>query len=342
MTENDASDLHLTSGSPPFFRIKGEVVKSNHKALIHDEVKHLVFQILNEKQKKEFVSHWELDCSHQVEGLGRFRCNVFMQRQGLSAVFRHIPHQLKTLTQLNMPTNLYDLVNVHRGLVLVTGPTGSGKSTTMAALIDYINVHHKKHILTIEDPIEFVHANKNSLVSQREIATHTKSFSNALTSALREDPDVILVGELRDLESIQLALTAAETGHLVISTLHTSGAHKTVDRIIDVFPADRQKQIQSMLAESLSAVISQVLLQKSDGSGRVAALEVLVSNSAIKNLIREGKTYQIPSVMQTHIKDGMMPIQFHMRELVKRGLITQEDANKHLMNLGEKPQMKAA
>ncbi len=324
MVAQEASDLHLTSGSPPFLRIYGEMVKLDHADLSNKEVQTLVFEVLTDKQKKDFVENWELDCSYAVEGLGRFRCNVFMQRKGLAAVFRVIPTEIKTVEELGLPPHIIDLVDVPRGLVLVTGPTGSGKSTTLAAILHTINMTRKEHIITIEDPIEFVHENRKSLVNQREVNSHTKSFANALKAALREDPDIILVGELRDLETISLAMTAAETGHLVFGTLHTNSAAKTIDRIIDVFPESQQSQIRVMLAESLRGVVAQTLFPRCDKVGQVAAIEVLKSTNAVANLIREGKTYQIPSVMQTSKQSGMQTFDSHIGELVRKGIIAKE------------------
>ncbi len=337
MMDEGASDLHLSAGSPPYFRIHGDMIRSNSAPLTHDDLKNLIFEIITEKQRKEFIENWELDCAYEIKGLGRFRCNIFMQKNGLAAVFRQIPTKILPLEKLNLPPSLYDLAAVDKGLILVTGPTGSGKSTTLAALINYINQKEQKHILTVEDPIEFVHANQKSLVNQREVSSHTQSFANALKAALREDPDVILVGEMRDLETIQLAITAAETGHVVFGTLHTNSAAKTLDRIVDVFPAGQQKQIQSMLSESLRGVISQTLLKKADGNGRVGAVEVLINNSAVANLIREGKNYQIPSVMQTNLKLGMLPLEQHLLQLVRAGMITKDQATETLVGMGRKP-----
>jgi twitching motility protein PilT len=325
-----ASDLHLSAGSAPWFRLNGEMVKLDFKALTNEECQALVFEILTEKQKRTFAETWELDCSYTLEGAGRFRCNIFMQRKGLGAVFRSVPEQVKSAEDLGLPPEVIDLINAPKGLICVTGPTGSGKSTTLAALVHRINAEKSAHIITIEDPIEFVHQNIKSLVNQREISSHTKSFANALRSSLREDPDIILVGEMRDLETIQLALTAAETGHLVFGTLHTSTAHKTVDRIVDVFPEGKQSQIRYMLSESLRGVIAQNLLPRADGQGRVAALEVLVNNRAVANLIREGKTFQLPSIMQTGRKAGMMTYEMSVNELMNKGLITQQTGNEFL------------
>lgn len=326
MKKERASDLHLTSGAPPYLRIHGEMVKLNHRDLTAEETQALIFEILSEKQKRNFVENWELDCSYHIDGVGRFRCNVFMQRRGIAAVFRIIPENIKTIEELGMPTSLLDLIAVHKGMVLVTGPTGSGKSTTLAALIHHINMTERAHIVTVEDPIEFVHNNQKSLVNQREVSSHTKSFANALKAALREDPDIILVGEMRDLETISLAMTAAETGHLVFGTLHTNSAPKTVDRIIDVFPEAQQSQIRVMLSESLRGVVAQSLLPKADQQGRVAVLEVLLNTPAIANLIREGKTFQIPSSMQTGRSQGMVTFETSVMELLKAGTINRNDA----------------
>lgn len=321
MIQQNASDMHLSAGTQPFFRIHGEMVGLNHPPLENDAIQALIFEILNEKQKRNFMENWELDTSYHVKGLGRFRVNVFMQRRGMGGVFRVIPEIIKSAKELKLPQAILDLVDVPRGLVLVTGPTGSGKSTTLAALIHEINTTRKEHIITIEDPIEFVHENKMSLINQREVSSHTKSFANALKASLREDPDIILVGELRDLETIQLAMTAAETGHLVFGTLHTNNAPKTVDRIIDVFPDTQQAQVRTMLSESLRGVIAQTLFPRADQPGRVAAYEILTNTHAVANLIREGKTHQIPSIMQTQMDVGMMTFEYHLGKLVNEGKI---------------------
>lgn len=324
MKNEKASDLHVTSGSPPCLRLHGEIHKLNFRALTADECQALIFEILSEKQKKLFLENWELDCSYPLPGVGRFRCNIFMQRHGIGAVFRIIPEKILSAQELNLPPVLLEMAAAHKGLVLVTGPTGSGKSTTLAAMIDYINQTENAHILTIEDPIEFTHENKSSLVNQREVSSHTKAFSAALRAALREDPDIILVGEMRDLETISLAITAAETGHLVFGTLHTNSAPKTVDRIIDAFPADQQAQIRVMLSESLRGVVAQSLLPKAGGKGRIAVLEVLQNNQAIQNLIREGKTFQIQSIMQTAKSQGMQTFEAATIDLIRKGQITRE------------------
>lgn len=342
MIQQHASDLHITAGAQPFLRVHGNMVPLNHyKTLSNQDTQGLIFEILSEKQKRKFVDNWELDFAYSIEGIARFRGNIFMQRKGLGAVFRQIPDKIKTVEELGLPKSMLDLINCDRGLVLVTGPTGSGKSTTLASLIHHLNTNHDYHIVTIEDPIEFVHKNARSLINQREIGTHTKSFSNALESALREDPDVILVGELRDLETISLALTAAETGHLVFATLHTNSAAKTVDRIIDVFPSGQQQQIRIMLAESLRGVIAQNLFRKVDGAGRVAAYEILRNTKAIANLIREGKTHQVPSSIQTGARNGMILFEKSIDELLKKGLISKADAMAFLGKTDDDPLQKA-
>ncbi len=325
MRQQGASDLHLTSGSAPYMRIDGEMVKQNYKSVSGETCQSLIFEVLNEDQKEKFDEKMDLDFSYPLHGVGRFRVNVFMQRHGIAACFRLIPEQIKTLADLHLPQQLSDLINVSEGLILVTGPTGSGKSTTLSSLIREINVAQQAHIITIEDPIEFVHENQLCLISQREVASHTKSFATALRAALREDPDIILVGELRDLETISLAITAAETGHLVFATLHTNSAVKTIDRIIDVFPENQQTQIRVMLAESLRGVVAQALLPRPDHEGRVPVVEIMVNVPAIANLIREGKTHQIHTVMQTGRQQGMMTFEAATHELINNGLISKED-----------------
>jgi twitching motility protein PilT len=330
MVDQKASDLHLASGAPPFLRLHGNMIPLNYRELSNQDVQGLVFEILSEKQKKAFVEKWELDCAYAVAGLGRFRVNVFMQRKGLGAVFRVIPEKILTPQELNLPNSIMDLIECDRGLILVTGPTGSGKSTTLAALIHHINMTREAHILTVEDPVEFVHQNIKSLVNQREVGSHTKTFANALKAALREDPDIMLVGELRDLETISLALTAAETGHLVFGTLHTNSAAKTIDRIIDVFPAGQQQQIRTMLSESLRGVVAQTLFSRADGQGRVAAYEVLRNTKAIANLVRENKIHQVASIMQTGTASGMILFEKYIDDLVKTGKISAADARTFL------------
>lgn len=327
LVEEGGSDLHLAAGTTPFVRVDGSMIPlTNFKSLSTSEVQGLIFEILSERQKKTFIEKWELDCAYAIPNLGRFRCNIFMQANGLGAVFRTIPEKVLTMKQLNLPPVFYEMIKADRGLILVTGPTGSGKSTTLAAMINEINAHQDSHIITIEDPIEFVHKNMKSLVNQREVGTHTKSFANALKASLREDPDVILVGELRDLETISLALTAAETGHLVFATLHTNSAAKTIDRIIDVFPEGQQLQIRAMLAESLRAVIAQTLFKNVGGRGRTPAFEILRCNRAISNLIREGKIHQIPSAIQVGMGEGMILFERYIDDLVKKGKVSPEEA----------------
>ena len=318
--DKGASDLHLSAGEPPLLRVHGDLVRIEHPAVTPEQVTELVNSIMSDAQRATFEAEHEVDFACELEGKGRFRVNVFVHSRGPGAVLRTIPTKIPALDTLHMPPVLKELCTRERGLVLVTGPTGSGKSTTLAAMVDVINQTWDAHILTIEDPIEFVHPPKRCLVNQREVGPHTNSFSNALRSALREDPDVILIGEMRDLETISLALTAAETGHLVFGTLHTSSAPKTIDRIIDVFPAGQQGQIRTMLSESLEAVVAQTLLKKK-GGGRVAACEVLIGTPAVRNLIREGKLHQITSMMQTGQRLGMQTLDMGLADLVKRGLI---------------------
>ncbi len=344
MKEQGASDLHLSSGSQPIFRLHGEMVRLNFKALSHAEIQSLVYEIISEKQREEFEAKKDLDFAYSIPELARFRGNVMMQHKGIAAVFRLIPSRILSADELDLPEGVRRLTLLKKGLVLVTGPTGSGKSTTLAAMIDLINSTRKEHILTLEDPLEFIHENKQSLLNQRQIGEHSESFSAALRAALREDPDVILVGEMRDLETISLAMTAAETGHLVFGTLHTNSAAKTIDRIIDVFPKDRQEQVRSMLSESLKGVICQQLLKTAEGKGRVAALELMVGTPAIANLIREGKTFQIPSIIQTARKEGMQLMDQHILDLLKTKKILPEEAYRCAIEkkqfeqyLGDKP-----
>lgn len=323
--KHNASDLHLSAGVPPMIRVDGEVRKLNVPALDHKEVHALVYDIMNDKQRKDYEKDLESDFSFEIPDLARFRVNAFVQNRGASAVFRTIPSEVLTLAQLGAPEIFTKISEFPRGLVLVTGPTGSGKSTTLAAMVDYINETRREHILTIEDPIEFVHKNKQCLINQREVHRDTHSFDNALRSALREDPDIILVGEMRDLETIRLALTAAETGHLVFGTLHTTSAAKTIDRIVDVFPSAEKDMIRTMLSESLQAVISQTLIKKV-GGGRVAAHEIMLGTPAIRNLIREAKVAQMYSAIQTGMSFGMQTLDQSLSNLVNRGMITREDA----------------
>jgi twitching motility protein PilT len=325
--DKGASDLHLTVGTPPKLRVHGELVDvPGWPPLSREDVHAMIYDILTDAQKAKFEEHLDLDFSVELEGLGRFRVNVFSQRLGEGAVFRLIPSHIRSIRELGLPPVLEDLALRDRGLIVVTGPTGSGKSTTLAAMVDLINQRRTAHIITLEDPIEFVHAHKRSIVNQREVGVHARSFAAGLRAALREDPDVILVGEMRDLETIALALTAAETGHLVLSTLHTSGAAQAVNRIIDVFPSHQQEQVRVQLAESLVGVVAQLLLPTADGAGRVPAVEVMVATPAIRNLIRETKVHQIPSAIQTGAKDGMQSLDQSLRHLLKTGRITAEVA----------------
>jgi twitching motility protein PilT len=326
LKEQGASDLHLSAGNPPIFRLHGEIVRLNFKTLSHDEVKAILFEILTEQQKATFEEKNDLDFAYEIPGFARFRGNYLMQYRGIAAVFRIIPSKILSADDLSLPEGVRRMTQFKKGLVLVTGPTGSGKSTTLAAMIDLINATRKEHILTLEDPLEFIHENKESLINQRQIGEHTDGFASALRAALREDPDVILVGEMRDLITIQLALSAAETGHLVMGTLHTNSAAKTIDRIIDVFPTDQQEQIRAMLSESLKGVVCQQLLRTADGKGRVAALEIMLGTPAIGNLIREGKTFQIPSIIQTAKKDGMQLMDQHLLDLMKTKRVTADEA----------------
>ena len=325
--ENKGSDLHVSSGEQPYIRIHGEMRKVELPNLDKEDVHNMIYGILNDQQRKTYEEHLELDFSFDLGEYGRFRCNVFKQQRGDAAVFRTIPNKIPTFEELGLTKVFMNIARFEKGLVLITGPTGSGKSTTLAAMIDLINTEFKGHILTIEDPIEFVHTSKNSLVNQRELGPHTHNFSNALRSALREDPDVILVGEMRDLETISLALTAAETGHLVFGTLHTSGAPNTIDRIVDVFPAGQQNQVRAMVAESLQAVVSQVLFKKRDGKGRVAAFEIMVSNPAVRNLIRENKIFQITSIMQTSKGIGMQTLESSVQDLLDRNVVSRDEVS---------------
>jgi twitching motility protein PilT len=319
-----ASDLHISAGEPPMVRIYGEIKRVEIPPLTREDLHVMLYDVLNDHQRKKFEEMNELDFSLELKGVARFRVNAFRQQRGDGVVFRVIPQKILSLEQLGLPKGLREVCQNERGLVLVTGPTGSGKSTTLAAMIDVLNNSLKGHVITIEDPIEFVHESKNCLINQREVGAHTLSFSNALRSALREDPDIILVGEMRDLETISLALTAAETGHLVFSTLHTSGAAKTVDRIIDVFSAEQQSQVRAQFAESIQAIISQVLLKRRDGRGLVAALEIMIGTPAVRNLIREGKVAQLPSAIQTGQKFGMITLDQSLKELVSKNIVDRD------------------
>jgi twitching motility protein PilT len=329
--KNNASDLHVSAGLPPMIRVDGDIRRINVPAMDHKTVHSLIYDIMNDKQRKDYEEFLETDFSFEIPNLARFRVNAFNHNRGAGGVFRTIPSTILTLEELGCPKIFKDIADQPRGLVLVTGPTGSGKSTTLAAMIDHINNQKFEHILTVEDPIEFVHESKKCLVNQREVHRDTHGFNEALRSALREDPDIILVGEMRDLETIRLALTAAETGHLVFGTLHTSSAAKTIDRIIDVFPAAEKTMVRSMLSESLRAVISQTLLKKT-GGGRIAAHEIMIGTPAIRNLIREDKVAQMYSAIQTGQAAGMQTLDQNLQEMVQRGLISRIDARSKATN----------
>lgn len=329
--KNGASDLHLSAGLPPLIRVSGDIRRINTPALEHREVREMIYDIMNDLQRKSYEENLEIDFSFEIPNLSRFRVNAFVQQRGAAAVFRAIPSEVLSLETLNAPEIFRSIAEYPRGIVLVTGPTGSGKSTTLAAMIDHINTQSLGHILTIEDPIEFVHRAKKSLINQRELGPHTHSFANALKSALREDPDVVLIGELRDLETIRLALTAAETGHLVFATVHTSSAAKTIDRIVDVFPGAEKDMVRAMLSESLKAVISQTLLKKV-GGGRVAAHEIMLGTGAIRNLIRENKIAQMYSLIQTGQNLGMQTLDQCLEKLVREGLVDANEARTYATN----------
>jgi twitching motility protein PilT len=324
--KNKASDLHLSAGLPPMIRVHGDVRRINVDPMTHKQVHAMVYDIMNDTQRKQYEDTLECDFSFEVQGLARFRVNAFHQNRGAASVFRTIPSKILTLANLNCPPVFADLALKPRGLVLVTGPTGSGKSTTLAAIIDHLNENEYGHVLTIEDPIEFVHESKKCLINQREVGPHTLSFSNALRAALREDPDAILVGELRDLETIRLALTAAETGHLVFGTLHTSSAAKTIDRVVDVFPAAEKDMVRAMLSESMQAIVSQTLCKTKDGAGRVAAHEIMLGTAAIRNLIRENKIAQMYSSIQTGQNLGMQTLDQCLADLVRRNVVSAAEA----------------
>ncbi len=326
MMENGASDLHLSAGTKAKIRQHGDLVELDYPELTAGALESLLFEIVTEEQKKKFQTLRDLDFAYEIPGMARFRANYFMQHRGPGAVFRVIPTDIMTVEELNLPPQILKVTQLNRGLILVTGPTGSGKSTTLAAIIDNINSTRKDHIITIEDPVEFVHKSKSCLINHREVGNHTESFSAALRAALREDPDVILVGEMRDLETIELAITAAETGHLVFGTLHTNSAAKTIDRIIDAFPAGQQAQIRTMLSESLKGVVCQQLLRRVDKPGRLAALEILFCKTAVANLIREGKTFQIPSMIQTGKGEGMQLMDQTIMEFLMNKQVSPEEA----------------
>jgi len=326
MNEQGASDLHLVSGQPPMLRITGDIERIKYKVLDNDDLRAMLYEITPEYKVKVFEETGDVDFGYEVPGLARYRANYFMQRNGIGAVFREIPSDILTVQDLGLPPVVSKLATLPRGLILVTGPTGSGKSTTLAAIIDEANKIRKDHIITIEDPIEFVHKSEGCVVNHREVGAHTNTFSAALRGALREDPDIILVGEMRDLETISLAVEAASTGHLVFSTLHTTSAHKTVDRVIEVFPSEQQQQMRSTLADGLRAVIAQVLFKRVDKKGRCVALEILIATPAVRNLIREAKTYQIPSMVQTGKKYGMQLLDDGIMNLLKKGWISADEA----------------
>lgn len=326
MKEQNASDLHLSTGNPPMLRIHGELVRIDYPELENDDLKAMVYEIAPESKIKHFEETGDVDFGYEIKNFARYRSNFLNQKNGIAAVFRIIPSKVLTCEDLGLPPVLKKLAMLKKGLVLVTGPTGSGKSTTLAAMIDHANLHRHDHIITVEDPIEFVHRSQQCLVNHREVGTHTKSFASALRGALREDPDIILVGEMRDLETIELALTAAATGHLVFGTLHTSSAAKTVDRIIDVFPVDQQNQVRATLSESLRGVVAQNLFRRIDKPGRCAALEILVADIAIGNLIREAKTHQIPGMLQVGKRKGNQPLDDAISEHLRMGRISAEEA----------------
>lgn len=324
--ERNASDLHITVGIPPVLRINGKLKKLNLPELTPANVHEMIYNIITDKQKSNFEQFHELDFSFELENVVRFRANIFRTRRGEAAAFRLIPEKIKSLDELNLPKEIAIFTKKTKGFVLVTGPAGSGKTTTLAALIDIINRERYEHIITIEDPIEFVHSHKNCIIDQREIGTHTNSFAGALRSALREDPDVILVGEMRDLDTISMAVTAAETGHLVFSTLHTNSAAETVERIINVFPPHQQSQIRMQVAESLLGIVAQTLLPTVDGEGRVPAIELTIATTAVRNVIREGKIHQMPAIIQTGKKDGMLSLDQSLKNLLIDGKISSEEA----------------
>ena len=326
MNEQGASDLHLVAGSQPILRVHGDMERIKYKPLDNDELKAMLYEIAPENKIKDFEETGDVDFAYEIPNLARYRANYFQQKWGVGAVFREIPSEILTAEQLGLPKVITKLSMLHKGMVLVTGPTGSGKSTTLAAMMDYVNKNKKSHIITVEDPVEFVHKNQGCIVNHREVGVHTKGFKSALRGALREDPDIILVGEMRDLETIELALEAASTGHLVLGTLHTQSAAKTIDRIIDVFPAHQQPQIRTTLSESLKGVVAQNLFKRIDQKGRMAALEILVVTPAVSNLIREGKTYQIPSAIQTGKKYGMQSLDDAILAALEEKKISPEDA----------------
>jgi twitching motility protein PilT len=326
MHEQGASDLHLAAGQPPALRIRGDIERIKYKVLDNDDLRGMLYEITPEEKIKVFEESGDVDFGYEIPGLARYRANFFMQKNGVGAVFREIPSSIMTAEQLGLPPVISKLASLPRGLVLVTGPTGSGKSTTLASILDVSNRTRKDHIITVEDPIEFVHQSQGCIVNHREVGIHTNSFAAALRGALREDPDIILVGEMRDLETISLAIEAASTGHLVFATLHTTSAVKTVDRIIEVFPADQQAQVRSTLSDGIRAIIAQVLFKRIDQKSRCVALEILIANSAVRNLIREAKTHQLPSMIQTGKKYGMQLLDDAIMDLYNRGWISADEA----------------
>lgn len=329
--EYKASDVYINTGTRPVLRLHGDLIQiSEHPVLTKESAEDYIFETMTEEQKKFFLENHDIDYALEISGIARFRVNVFVQRNGIAAIFRLIPTNIQSMDAMGLPSQLKKTVNYKNGLVLVTGPTGSGKSTTLASILNEININEKCHIITIEDPIEFIHENKLSVIDQRELGTHTKSFANALRASLREDPDVILVGEMRDIETIALAITAAETGHLVFATLHTSGAAKSIDRIIDAFPQAQQNQIRVQFSESLRAIVWQNLIPRKDAKGMVGAFEILFSNHAIANLIRQNKTYQIASALETGLAEGMQTMKRSLENLVEQGLISEETALEYM------------
>jgi len=329
MQKSGASDLHLSAGHSPMLRINGSLERARHRALTSDEIQLLIYELLTDSQIERFEADGELDCAYTLESVARFRINVFRKHPGIAAAFRIIPHDVPTLDQLGFPPVLKTMLQQRAGLILVTGPTNSGKSTTQAAMVDYLNENMKYHIITLEDPLEFIHTNKQCLINQRQIGDHSKSFASALRAALREDPNVVLVGEMRDLETISLALTAAELGFLVLGTLHTKSAAQTINRIADAFPADEQSAVRVALSEVLIGICSQQLLRRVDRPGRVAAMEIMVATPGVRNLIREGKTHQINNMITTGRKEGMRLLDQHLRELVDQGIVDVVEAMRY-------------
>lgn len=322
-----ASDIYITTGSKPILRINGDLIRiEEHEPFSKKMAEEFLLEIMTDEQKRHFAKKLDLDFSMDLEGIARFRVNMFVQRKGMGAIFRVIPNKIFTMDELNLPEQLKKIPQFHNGLVIVTGPTSSGKSTTLSAIVNEINLNMSKHIITIEDPIEFIHESQKSVIDQREVGTHTLSFQRALKASLREDPDVILIGEMRDLETISLAITAAETGHLVLGTLHTSGAAESIDRIIDAFPASQQNQIRAQLSEALKAVIWQNLLKTKDRKGRIGAFEILFGNHAVANMIRKGNTHQIDSIIETSTQEGMQTMKKSLQDLMEADLVDEDEA----------------